>query len=434
LPVSILCSIFVNAAVTAAPATQPVTQPTAPGLEVREWAVFVIDASSGKINPDGIVKSTIPAFVEDKRYGASGYAPPAGTNAQNKNKGITVINGMVVRPGAVGAAKVWVKTTADPNAPTPVGIIRLIGSADSKVDVTVGLAGGLGGGSFLGSWPKAEVRASQLLWRDLSIGGNPGSIPQPVDPDSWFGKLRTGDSSMLSLDKGGSDKFLMYDIEAPMASPLKVTAGKDGSVQLANTSSFPLHDLVIYRHGQQATAGDLEVASSKPVTTKPATSPIIADKSVATVQLISMPTSQPAQPRAPWQARMDQAGIDKIDQGAIDRMLIDYAYDNRMTAVYAMDESQLDKMLPLDVTPQPAKIKRFALVIIRNADPSTGTEIDDLITQLGDPDWSKRDAAYHALSAMGPAAVTKLTAAKNNPDLEVVWRAEKLLSAALKPK
>jgi HEAT repeat protein len=93
-----------------------------------------------------------------------------------------------------------------------------------------------------------------------------------------------------------------------------------------------------------------------------------------------------------------------------------------------MDDAEFDRLLPIEVVPQPARIKRFALVIVLNVDPAAGTIVDDLIKQLGDEDWSKRDAAYQALVAMGPAATAKLNAAKNNTDMEVVWRVERLLA------
>jgi HEAT repeat protein len=67
-------------------------------------------------------------------------------------------------------------------------------------------------------------------------------------------------------------------------------------------------------------------------------------------------------------------------------------------------------------------------VIIKNADPAVGTEIDDLIVQLGDPAWSKREEASQSLLKMGAAAVPKLQEATKNKDLEVVWRAEKLVA------
>ena len=126
---------------------------------------------------------------------------------------------------------------------------------------------------------------------------------------------------------------------------------------------------------------------------------------------------------------MASHGVDPADAAVITRLIARYAFDpHRLTAVYRMDDAELDQLLPLEVVPQPAKITRFALVIVINADPTAGTVVDDLIKQLGDDDWDKREAAYQALAAMGPAAQAKLTGAKGSKDLEVAWRAERLLA------
>jgi len=126
---------------------------------------------------------------------------------------------------------------------------------------------------------------------------------------------------------------------------------------------------------------------------------------------------------------MTRAGVDPADAEMMRRVIARYAFDpHRLTAIYRMDDAEYDRLLPLEVVPQPAKISRFGLVIIINADPSAGNIVDDLIKQLGDDDWSKRDAAYHALAAMGPAATEKLKSASKDKDLEIAWRAERLLA------
>jgi hypothetical protein len=132
---------------------------------------------------------------------------------------------------------------------------------------------------------------------------------------------------------------------------------------------------------------------------------------------------------------MTKAGVDPTDAGLICKVIEQYAFDpRRLTAVYQMDDSEMDKLLPLEVVPQPAKIKRFGLVIVVNVDPSKGTAVDDLIAQMGDDDWARRDAAYHTLASLGPAAAEKLKAASKNSDLEIAWRAERLLALSGQPK
>lgn len=50
--------------------------------------------------------------------------------------------------------------------------------------------------------------------------------------------------------------------------------------------------------------------------------------------------------------------------------------------------------------------------------------------QLGHDDWDTREAASKQLAELGPAARPKLQAALQSKDMEVVWRAERLLQAA----
>jgi hypothetical protein len=101
----------------------------------------------------------------------------------------------------------------------------------------------------------------------------------------------------------------------------------------------------------------------------------------------------------------------------------------RLTAVYRLDPAELDRMLPLEVTPTPRKTVRVGLVIARNIDPSVGDEIDQLIAQLAHPDWEQREVAHKQLADLGAAARPKLQAALQQKDMEVVWRAERLLQA-----
>jgi hypothetical protein len=470
--------------------TQPaVTQPAAADLELHEWAVFILDGSSGQLNPDGVVTATLPAFITDKRYG-SASAPPVVVPGNNRG-GMMVINGMLVQNnGNTTAAPVHVN--ADMDLPSPVGIIRLIGSVDSKVDITINIKAG----AFVGSWPKAEERTNQLLWRDISVSDQPATPLNVTGPNSWITELRTGKSAYVSLEHVGSEKFLTYDLQMPYPSPVKVKEGKDFSVEVSNISGAALHELTFYQgdhdNWRSVNVGDLE-ASKHPTATMPtsptpsAAAPVagpqptvitmvapggLAPNGAATIvvrsaavavapatqataiaatpttastaviastmptttpakswQLAAAPTTQPADLADAWKPRMIAAGVDAVDANVIAHVIDQYAFDShRLTAVYRMDDAEFDRILPIEVVPQPAKIRRFGLVIIVNADPSKGTAVDDLITQLGDNDWAKRDAAYHTLAGLGPAATEKLRTASKNTDLEIAWRAERLLA------
>jgi len=116
------------------------------------------------------------------------------------------------------------------------------------------------------------------------------------------------------------------------------------------------------------------------------------------------------------------------------RILETHALDQRrMTVVYRLDPAELDRLLPLEVTPTPRRTVRVGLVVARNIDPAVGGEIDQLVAQLASPDWDKREAASKQLAELGAAARPKLNAALQQKDLEVVWRAERILQAMETP-
>jgi hypothetical protein len=138
---------------------------------------------------------------------------------------------------------------------------------------------------------------------------------------------------------------------------------------------------------------------------------------------------------APWKARLTQAGLTPADVDVVLATLRTQALDDeQLTVVYRMDPVELDKLLPLEVVPLPAKTTRVGIAIVINIDPAAGERIAKLIAQMGDPDWSKREAAYAKLSEIGAGAKPKLTEATKNSDIEIVYRAERLLDAINNPQ
>jgi len=77
----------------------------------------------------------------------------------------------------------------------------------------------------------------------------------------------------------------------------------------------------------------------------------------------------------------------------------------------------------------------FAAAVLPAADAPAAAEqrIKDLITQLGDKDFKKREAASAELKAIGKPAVAQLTAAQKHEDPEVSTRASELLDAINPP-
>jgi hypothetical protein len=92
-----------------------------------------------------------------------------------------------------------------------------------------------------------------------------------------------------------------------------------------------------------------------------------------------------------------------------------------------LDAAVMDEKIPLSVFPAPAKIVRVGVVLLRNADPQLGQEVDKLIAQLGDPKFSLREAAHERIVEMGPLAFVSLNKAVNHSDPEIAIRCERIL-------
>lgn len=129
-----------------------------------------------------------------------------------------------------------------------------------------------------------------------------------------------------------------------------------------------------------------------------------------------------------WTTRLAPYDLEPTDVRAIVSILETQLSDSsRLTAVYRMDDAELQRLLPIEVIPATNDIRRVALVIVRNIDPALPTEVDSLIARLGDRDWKTREQASKELAAVGPVARSKLMSALTSADAEVALRAERLL-------
>jgi hypothetical protein len=447
--VALFCGSAVNGQATAprAPAGQgarPVPAAPKPAaapqgtFEVYEWVVLVCDPNQPAANAERMFQSTLPDFVGSRRPSA---------------------------PATVGAD------------PCPVGVIRLRREDEgAKVDVLLQAPGG----RFFSQWPKGKGRTDRQLWEAYELHAAPPPALREIPPQHWFGALRDAASPYLQRGRAG-DRFLLYDAEVKYPIPLQVLRGKGEAYELANSGAAPLHDLTVYRpqDGAWRTASVESMPAAKdakapvnPATgpstapaavalppglppelaakfqaqrgsaTAPATAPAPAGAastqpspgaSKATVTLDAPPAGA-AEALSPWRRRLQQEGLADSDVAVILRILERHALDKRrLTAVYRLDPAELDRMLPLEVTPTPRKTVRVGLMVARNIDPAVGDEIDQLVAQLADPDWEKRETAHKQLAELGPAARPKLQAVLQSKDLEVVWRAERLLQSSEVP-
>jgi hypothetical protein len=361
------------------------TPASLPNVQVKEWLIIVCDPYRPRANAESLVDSSLPEFISD------------------------------LRP-RVPAAKL--------SDPSPIGLIRFFGQTDQKI--TVRLTTRVSG-VFYGSWPDGRPRPAELLWRDLTLGSTPRQI-MPLLSNQWINVLRNGGSALIN-SSDHSEKFLLYDVEFPFSLPLKLSGGKlpDDLIEAGNLGTTPLHDVVLYRPDRQHGGWTHGVIGEVPPATMsaPATSP----SENSSVHMTPIESADPSRFLADdWKPRLAAWEIEPSDIDLIVRTLKAQALDDRaMTAVFRLDEADLSRVLTLEITPPPAKVSRVALVIARNIDPALSDLIDQLISQLGSPDWKQREAATDLLANYGPAAQSRLQAALGSKDQEIVVRAERLL-------
>jgi len=87
----------------------------------------------------------------------------------------------------------------------------------------------------------------------------------------------------------------------------------------------------------------------------------------------------------------------------------------------------IDEAVLLDVFPAPKKLVRTALLVVHGVDPRLQDRARVLVQQLGDNSYQVRETAEARLMEMGPAAVPALEDALIHKDVEIVFRAERLL-------
>jgi hypothetical protein len=93
----------------------------------------------------------------------------------------------------------------------------------------------------------------------------------------------------------------------------------------------------------------------------------------------------------------------------------------------------IDDLVLLDVFPAPKKMTRVAAMVVHGIDPRLQDRARSLVLELGDRSPGKRDSAEARLFAMGPAAVPVLEDALTQKDIEIVFRAERLLMRLNRP-
>ncbi len=421
---------------------------------VRDVNLYVLSNYGNALNSGTLLRSTLPGFVASRR-------PVADRKSQN--------------------------------VPSPFGMLTFEGEPHGDLDVLLEFKAG----KIFGAWPPCPQKSKRMLWQKAKLTRESGEI-RPLPENHWMTPLRDSSRLWFHADRR-SEHFVLYDVELPLSSPMKVTL-IDGGHGVANVGRFPLRDVTIYKPARDqwliGQIASLEAApkqeekkpdakdgkadpeaifddgkkpgAEKPVAAQPASEapvavPTLATEAVAPGGVViaggaptpaAAPGANAAKPDAPakpedslkvvpvksgpaegresilagWKKRLLELGLGDLEADHLCRQLGQQALRTDMaTVVFRLDDEQLEDLFPLEITPNPRRQVRVALVVLLDADPEVATSIDALIKKLGDPSYAEREAAMAALKKLGPAAKQKLQEATSNADVEIAYRAEQLI-------
>jgi hypothetical protein len=179
------------------------------------------------------------------------------------------------------------------------------------------------------------------------------------------------------------------------------------------------------------------------ITTAARLSSETAKKAVIEGPPIKLTLAQPVKPGDPsfreltrdvYARRLAAQGMrTEVVQTFLDQYSTAFFEPKGLIVLAHMNREAIDEVVLLDVFPAPKKLSRMAVVVSHGVDPRLQDQARVLIKQLGDPAAKAREAAEAQLYEMGPVAVPVLEDALREKDVEVVFRAERLLMRLNRP-
>ncbi|MCA9022029.1 MAG: hypothetical protein KDA74_17900, partial [Planctomycetaceae bacterium] len=369
----------------------------------------------------------------------------------------------------------------------PLGLITFEGPATKDIDVLLEFPSG----RFLAHWPTARIQSKRIYWRSQNLLKESPLSMQLPDSD-WLSPLQKADRLYVKgIDKcdrfilydvelnhipritmthaengfqiqnadsyplksltvmqpvGEKDhwKVAALDLVPGIKKEEKKPEAKSDQPAKAKPAD-PLSEEALKKKAKDAKVNQLQALGNQlravgalpqlaEAATKPAdkkeTPAATADKTPAVlVPYIESAAVSQTDALEIWKKQLTDLGLGSPEVEHVLRILGEHALrEDQATIVYCMDESYLDKILPLEITPFPDVVRRTGIVILLDADPALLKRIDALIAQLGNQSWEKREAAQKLLEEYGKAAQAQLQKATSNKDLEIVYRAELILS------
>ena len=123
----------------------------------------------------------------------------------------------------------------------------------------------------------------------------------------------------------------------------------------------------------------------------------------------------------------------EVIQTLLDQYATSFFEPKGLIVLAHLTRDAIDEAVLLDVFPSPRKLVRTAVIVAHGVDPRLQDQARGLIKQLGDAQAPRREAAETQLYDLGPVAVPVLEDALKDKDIEVVFRAERILMRLNRP-
>jgi len=232
-------------------------------------------------------------------------------------------------------------------------------------------------------------------------------------------------SAPWSSTRPETERFIYYDGLLPAPDHLQCIKVTDDSVTVKNTAKFPIGPLFFVDRRAERSKRDAAWAVRQ--------EPIPPGAEVA-IPLQAFQGGVPADIMTAVRQGLLDAGLFAEEANAILKIWHKRFFEaSGLSAMHLLPEAEYNRMLPLTITPKPAKTVRVGIAYHPHIEqqPELAARATKLIADLDSAEFPVREAATQALEKIGPWAVPFIEKAlKTDPSLETRQRLERILKRA----
>ena len=396
-------------------------------LTLHEWSVWVSEPTQAQINPLAGFPTSLPGLVDTPRSR---------------------------------------RVEADRPNVAPLSMITLTGKIpDQPLDMSLRMSNG----RFLAHWPPGETKNNRLVWNDNKLASEAkDSTYGFVTDDHWFIQAHKRKVLQIEHG-ARAERFFVYDPELNQPLTIRLEGGPDRYkifnaakfplndvlILAADAKGHRLGWIDELPAAKAAAGAKPEAKPTSPnAETKSSTAEVTANVVATPAAPMAAPAAVPAPrlppaaagaavPNAPAKSEPEKPAIKQpetsaevemgpvlsdeqlaaqgtaelrkrlaaagLSEGDIDLMLSLYAdafFKSKETVIlFRVPQGMIDEWMPLEVDPDNTKITRMALVMCFKVDPLIRDEVKQLVEQLADDAYAKREKAEQKLHDLGRMAI-----------------------------